>query len=213
MRIENELAARVAVTWFSLRGIDVRDRSRGLEAAVSARAERLRELYPEPSAATPVLASARALYRRLGIDPSRRRPSSEALVRRILQGKGLYRVNTAVDAANLASLTYFLPVGLYDLDRIVAGDDSVTLRLGLPGETYAGIGKGEIHLENRPALCDDEGSFGNPSADSFRTRVTRQTRNLLFVVFAPAEETAEQLTEHRRLSVAILAEHVGGTES
>ena len=204
------MASRVAVTWFSLHGIAVRDRSPGLEAAVQARAKQLRELYPEPSAATPVLASARALYRRLGIDPSRRRPSSEALLRRVLQNKGLYRVNTAVDAANLASLTYFLPVGLYDLDRIVAGEDSVTLRLGLPGETYAGIGKGEIHLEDRPALVDDEGPFGNPSSDSFRTRVTR---NLLFVVFAPAEETAEQLAEHRRLSIAILTEHVGGTES
>lgn len=208
MRIDNQLASSLAVTWFSLRGVAVGDRSPELEAAVAVRAGRLRELYPEPSAATRVLASARALYRRLGIDPSKRRPSSEALLRRILQGKGLYRVNTAVDAANLASLSYFLPVGLYDLDRIVAGDNSVTLRSGLPGETYAGIGKGQIHLEDRPALVDDEGPFGNPSSDSFRTRVTR---NLLFVVFAPVEKTAEQLAEHRRLSIAILAEHVGGT--
>ena len=213
VRIQNELSSRVAVTWFALCGITVRDRSPGLDAAVAARAERLRELYPEPSAAAPVLSSARTLYRRFGIDPSRRRPSSEALLRRVIQGKELYRVNTAVDAANLASLTYFLPVGLYDLDRIVAGDDCVTLRLGLPRETYAGIGKGEIHLEDRPALFDEEGPFGNPSSDSFRTRVTRETRNLLFVVFAPAEQTAEQLAEHRRLSIAILAEHVGGTES
>jgi DNA/RNA-binding domain of Phe-tRNA-synthetase-like protein len=81
VRIENELVSRVALAWFSLRGIVVRDHLPGLGAAVAARVKRLRELYSEPTAATPILASARALYRRFGIDPSKRRPFSEALLR------------------------------------------------------------------------------------------------------------------------------------
>src|SRR5690606_22705181 len=144
LSFENRLADRVAVGWFVMTGATIEPESEALSLAIEARVRTLQETYPEPALAGDLLAPARRLYWDLGIDPSKRRPASEALLRRAIQGKGLYRVNTAVDAANLASLSSFLPVGLYDRDRIEG--DTVVLRLGEEGESYPGIGKGDIHL-------------------------------------------------------------------
>ena len=202
MRIRNALAGTLDVETFLLARAKIAPRSAALELAVRRRGEELRRLFPAPAAASGVLADARELYRRVGIDPTRRRPSSEALTRRMIQGKGLYAVNTAVDAANLTCLHHFLPVGLYDADRIQAASGLLKLRLGVQGEEYPGIGKGTIHLEGRPALFDDAGPFGNPSADSFRTRVTRETTRLLFVLFCPGERHADW----RRARLAICKE-------
>lgn len=209
-RIQNELSDLVRLAAITLRGVVVQSESAALRAAVEERAGQLRAQFSEPSEASELLAPARALYHRLGIDPSKRRPSSEALLRRILQGKGLYDVNTAVDAANLASLTYMLPVGLYDADRIVSVAGRVTLRRGDEGESYAGIGKGEIHLAGRPALVDDLGAFGNPSSDSLRTSVSEATRSLLFVIYAPRDTTDAVLEGYRAVSEEILVRFVGG---
>jgi len=88
--------------------------------------------------AIPGLAAARELYRAFGIDPTHTRPSSEALLRRVLQGKGLPRILNAVDLCNLCSLRFLLPIGLYDAASVAP---PVALRRGRPGETYAGIRK------------------------------------------------------------------------
>jgi DNA/RNA-binding domain of Phe-tRNA-synthetase-like protein len=127
------------------------------------------------------LQEARQLYRACGMDPTRLRPSSEALLRRVLRGQDLTLVNNAVDACNLASLSFLLPIGLYDLDR-VKGD--VTLRIGRSGEEHAGIRKGPVHLEGRLGLFDALGPFGSPTSDSARTCVDETTRCLLAVVMA-----------------------------
>jgi DNA/RNA-binding domain of Phe-tRNA-synthetase-like protein len=230
--IENRLPDRVQVAWFLLRDATVRNGRPELVAEIAARAEALRAAYVDPSSAAGVLAPSRRLYHRLGLDPSKVRPSSEALVRRILQGKGLFQVNTAVDAANLGSITHFRSVGLYDADRIAplrdpapegapetghsepnAAPESarVVMRLGAEGEEYPGIGKEMIHLANRPALADLEGPFGNPSADSDRTKVTLETRTLLFVLFEPPDEPPPQVAEHLELSFHLLQRHLGGT--
>ena len=126
----------------------------------------------------------RAMYRRTGLDPTKRRPSSEALLRRVLKGDPLPRINNVVDVCNWCSLEFQLPYGLYDLDRI-QGD--IELRLGREGEAYAGIRKDEVHVSGRLTLADSLGAFGNPSSDSARTMVTGAARRVLMVVFAPAE--------------------------
>lgn len=218
--IENLLADRLAVSWFALDEVAVREQLPELEAQIAERARDLRARYPDPASAAPLFAGARRLYHDVGLDPSKHRPSSEALVRRILQGKGLFQVNTAVDAANLASISHHRPVGLYDAERIVAREEvdavagteraMVTLRAGRAGEEYPGIGKEMIHLEGRPALFDEIGPFGNPSSDSDRTKVTIASRTLLFVLFEPIGESDEARASHLALSREIMLRAVGG---
>ena len=129
-------------------------------------------------------AEVRNMYKRVGIDPTKRRPSSEALWRRVRKGEPLPRVNSMVDVCNWCSLEFQLPYGLYDAARI-QGD--VVLRLGREGESYPGIRKDDVHVGGRITLADDVGPFGNPTSDSARTMVTTATTRALVVVFAPFE--------------------------
>ncbi|MDQ7842653.1 MAG: phenylalanine--tRNA ligase beta subunit-related protein [Armatimonadota bacterium] len=139
------------------------------------------------------LQPARELYRRTGEDPTKLRPSSEALLRRVLRGEALYRINSLVDTCNLCSLAFLLPIGLYDLDRIVG---NVEVRLGRPGEAYDSLGKGRYEVEGRLALFDDRGPFGSPTNDSRRTAITEATRRCLMVIFAPSRYPRERLQDH-----------------
>jgi len=143
---------------------------------------------PEPRA---VLESSRILatragYKALGKDPARYRGSAEALLRRIISGKGFPQINTVVDIINLVSVESRLPVGLYDLTR-VKGD--IVFRAGRAGETYKGIGKYDLNLEDLPVFCDEEGPHGSPTSDSERTMVTSTTQNIaaILVSFGGAE--------------------------
>jgi DNA/RNA-binding domain of Phe-tRNA-synthetase-like protein len=151
----------------------------------------------------------RSMYRRTGLDPTRRRPSSEALLRRILKGDSLPRINNVVDVCNWCSLEFQLPYGLYDLDRI---EGPVELRLGRPGEAYEGIRKDEVHVARRLTLADARGPFGNPSSDSARTMVTNAARRVLMVVFAPAEFSKPRLEHVIDVSSARVREFAGGVE-
>lgn len=139
----------------------------------------------------PGVAETRAMFHRLDIDPTKTRPSSEALLRRVLQGKGLPRVNAVVDVCNLCSLDHQLPLGLYDRD-LVKG--SVRVRAGRENEGYAGIRKQWVNLAGRLLLADDEGPFGAPTSDSRRTSITSETSNLLIVVFSPPERAGGHLS-------------------
>jgi DNA/RNA-binding domain of Phe-tRNA-synthetase-like protein len=124
------------------------------------------------------------MYKRVGIDPTKTRPSSEALLRRVRKGDPLPRINSMVDVCNWCSFEFQLPYGLYDAARI-QGD--VTLRIGRDGESYAGIRKDDVHVGGRIALVDAAGPFGNPTSDSARTMVTTATTRGLLVVFARHE--------------------------
>jgi DNA/RNA-binding domain of Phe-tRNA-synthetase-like protein len=125
----------------------------------------------------------RAMFRAWGLDPSKYRPSAEALLRRLAQGKGLYQISNIVDIVNLGQIETGWPYGCYDRDRV---QPPVTLRLGERGEKYEGIGRRVWHLEGRPVLADREGPFGSPISDSTRTMITPETRSLLVTIFAPA---------------------------
>ncbi|MBI5507634.1 MAG: hypothetical protein HY903_02660 [Deltaproteobacteria bacterium] len=155
----------------------------GLAGEVREQCARLRARYRglEP-ALIPELRPARELYHAFGIDPTRTRPSSEALLRRVLKDKPFPVVNNAVDWCNLAAMCSSLPLGLYDADKIAG---AVALRRGRAGESYPGIRKDDVHLEGRPTLADSHGPFGNPTSDSLRTAVTETTSRLYLVIFAP----------------------------
>jgi len=149
------------------------------------------------------------LYRSFGIDPTRTRPSSEALLRRVLQHKPFPEILNAVDVGNLCSVRFLLPIGLYDGDRI---DGDVTLRRGRTGESYAGIRKDDVNLAGRPVLCDDRGAFGNPTSDSARTSVTETTTTLWMTVFAPRSLPVERLSDHLVLAEDLLGRHLAGRD-
>jgi len=125
----------------------------------------------------------RAMFREWGMDPSKYRPSSEALLRRVVQGKGLYRVSNIVDIGNLGSLETGWPYGCYDRSKI---NPPVTLRHGAAGEKYEGIGKQTWHLEGRPVLADPAGPFGSPISDSTRSMITEAAKEIMIVIYAPA---------------------------
>jgi DNA/RNA-binding domain of Phe-tRNA-synthetase-like protein len=144
-----------------------------------------------PTTDIPGVAETRALFHALDVDPTKTRPSSEALLRRVLQEKGLPEVNPAVDVCNLCSLEHQLPLGLYDRDRIRG---ALHVRLGLPGEGYDGIRKQRVNLTNRLVIADEAGPFGAPTSDSALTAVGETTRNLLVVVFCQLERAGAQLS-------------------
>jgi len=178
-------AAPIAVGPASTALIDETDRS----------AAELRRCWTgqAPSQIEP-LRPARELYRSFGIDPTKTRPSSESLLRRVLRDRPLPRILNAVDVCNLLSVSSLLPMGLYDASKI---DGDVLLRRGGAGESYGGIRKNDVHLEGRPTLVDERGPFGNPTSDSLRTCVDPDTTTLVLVIFAPPRSvSADDLREH-----------------
>src|SRR5580692_8934035 len=135
-----------------------------------------KEFTVESLAEAEPIRAIRGLFRSWGMDPSKYRPASEALLRRVVQGKGLYRVSNVVDVGNLVSIETGWPLGCYDRSRI---DEPVVLRHGLPGESYEGIGKKAWNLEGRPVLADPAGPFGSPISDSTRSMITESAMKRL----------------------------------
>ncbi len=128
----------------------------------------------------PSIQATRQAYKRLGKDPSRYRPSGEALVRRALQGKELYQIDTAVDLINLASIAYGYSIGGFDADKIQG--ESLCLGVGREGEPYEGIGRGPLNIASLPVYRDAVGGIGTPTSDHERTKLELSSRRLLAIV-------------------------------
>jgi len=177
------LILRPGVLWFE--GATVVEHDHRMDAPLAAAEAAVRMNPPVETTAV------RTMYKRVGIDPTKTRPSSEALLRRVRKGDTLPRINSMVDVCNWCSFEFQLPYGLYDAARI---EGDVTLRIGREGESYPGIRKDDVHVGGRIALVDGLGPFGNPTSDSARTMVTTATTRGLLVVFAPREIDAARLT-------------------
>lgn len=134
----------------------------------------------------------RAMFREWGMDPSKYRPSSEALLRRVVQGKGLYFISNIVDIINLGSMETGWPYGCYDRAKL---RPPIVFRHGTAGETYERVGKEMWHLEGRPVLADADGPFGSPISDSTRTRITDSTNDILITIFAPVSAPDASVNE------------------
>jgi len=156
----------------------------------------------------PGVAETRAMFHQLDIDPTKTRPSSEALLRRVLQGKGLPRVLPAVDVCNFCSLDHQLPLGLYDRD-LVRGP--MRVRVGREGEGYGGIRKQRVNLSGRLLLADDDGPFGAPTSDSQRTAVSTESRNLLVSVFCPSSRGGPDLSAGLEHIASLLTRYCGAS--
>ena len=126
------------------------------------------------------IAATRRVYKACGKDPSRYRPSSEALIRRMLQGKKLYQIDTLVDLINLASIKYGYSIGGVDGDKF--DGDTLTLGVGREGEPYEGIGRGMLNIAGLPVYRDNTGGVGTPTSDNERTKMGLQTRHLVALV-------------------------------
>lgn len=126
------------------------------------------------------IAATRRVYKACGKDPSRYRPASEALIRRILQGKRLYQLNTLVDLVNLASIAYGYSIGGFDADKFEG--DTLTLGIGREGEPYEGIGRGIINIHGLPVYRDAKGGVGTPTSDNERTKISDNTSHLLVLI-------------------------------
>lgn len=150
------------------------------------------------------IAATRAAYRTFGKDPSRYRPSCEQLARRVLQGKGLYRVDTLVDLTNLVSLLSGYSIGAIDAAKIVGND--ITLDVGRAGEPYEGIGRGILNIEHLPAYRDAVGAFATPTSDSTRTMLSPTTTHLL-VLINGYDGNLQHLTEAGELTIKLLKEY------
>lgn len=171
--------------------------------------ERLqRENHGRQPAEMEILRPARQFFKAVGLDPTRTRPSSESLIRRVLQGKELFTVSRLVDLANVCSLESGLPVGLYDCSSLAGSE--ITLRLGRPGEEYESLGRGMLSLQGKPLLADAAGPFGMPVSDSARSGIRLDTRDFLFLFFAPADYDRKRLMEHGITAAARFTRHAGG---
>ena len=193
---------RPGVLWFE--GATVVDREHRLDAPLAAAESAVRINPPVETTAV------RTMYKRVGIDPTKTRPSSEALLRRVRKGDTLPRINSMVDVCNWCSFEFQLPYGLYDAAQI-QGD--VTLRIGREGESYPGIRKDDVHVGGRIALVDAIGPFGNPTSDSARTMVTTATTRGLLVVFAPRDVDTKQLTRVLDVTSERMQEFTGCREA
>ena len=128
----------------------------------------------------PGIEATRRVYKTCGKDPSRYRPASEALIRRVLQGKALYQIDTLVDLINLASIAYGYSIGGFDADKFKG--DTLTLGVGKAGEPYEGIGRGMINIEGLPVYRDAEGGVGTPTSDHERTKIELSTTHLMVLI-------------------------------
>lgn len=163
----------------------------------------------EDIAKLPAVQALRRAYRAFGKDPARYRGSQEALLRRILKGLALYRINTVVDINNLVSIESRQSLGVYDRDRI--DGDAVVMRVAVAGETYKGIGKDVLNLEGLPVYVDAAGPFGSPTSDSERAMVTAATGRILLVVTAFGGADGLPATLDR--TTALLRTYAGADEA
>lgn len=204
-RIAPALSSVLGLGVIAIEAAVVVERDVRMDAPLAVAEARLRDGRERAAIVTAV----RSLYKRVGLDPTKVRPSSEALLRRLRRGDALPRINSAVDVCNWCSVETGLPYGLYDLDR-VQGD--VEARLGAPGEEYPGIRKDVVHLEGRLVLADAIGPFGNPTSDSARTMVSTGASRLLFVIFGPRSLEASVLDDALALTAERAVTYTGGRE-
>ncbi len=179
-----------------------------LLAEMNQRELEIQELpFPRGVLESPQVETVRKAYKSVGKDPARYRGSAEALLRRIVAGKGFPQINVVVDVINLVSVESRLPIGLYDLAHVTG---EIIFRAGRAGETYKGIGKYDLNLEGLPIFCDAAGPHGSPTSDSERTMVTAATKNVLGIIVSFGG--AEGLERWAQRMSALLAQHAAAQD-
>src|SRR5579859_95452 len=214
LQLDEGLRGRIAGVTFgmvTIRGVTVSERNERLWNHIERLGQRLAsEFTLERLAENAHIAAVRGLQKSFGFDPTRYRPSSEALLRRVLKGQGLHQVNSAVDVNNLCSLEWLLPMCIYDL-RNVKGQPRV--RIGQPGEEYPGIGRQMFQAENKVIIADESGIMGSTVSDSERTKVTTTTTDILLAIYAPSVLDPRTIERYAALAGQRMVEYNGGQTS
>lgn len=155
--------------------------SEGLWEEINAFAQELiSTTEPEDIKQQPAIAATREVYKRCGKDPSRYRPSAEALRRRLMRGLALYQIDTLVDLINLVSLRTGYSIGGFDADKIQGAN--LELGIGRAEEPFEGIGRGVLNIEGLPVYRDNAGGIGTPTSDNERTKMDLGTKHILAIV-------------------------------
>ncbi|OOM75429.1 B3/4 domain protein [Clostridium puniceum] len=166
-----------------------------------------KEIHIEALSTLPRIKAGREVYKKLGKAPSKYRLSSEALIRRILQGKDIYKINNIVDINNLISLQSKFPVGSYDIKNL---HSPILLMIGKEGEQYKGIGKELINIDNLPVLTDSISSFGSPTSDSERAMITYNVNEILICVYSFSGKT--DIETFLKYGIKLLEKHAAGSD-
>lgn len=157
----------------------------------------------------PAISATRMAYKHLGKEPNRYRPSAEALCRRIVNGKGLYRTLSAIDMINLVSILTGYSIGGFDADKIQG--DTLTLGVGREGEEFHAIGRGLLNVAHLPLYRDAAGGIGTPTSDEQRTSLSESTTRLLMLVNIYGEETDPMTTG--KIITRLLNSHCSATST
>jgi len=210
--IEIDESARslgVFLKWATLEEVEVYD-SRSSEYVVNAVKKAVEEarssLTLESLKDHPVIRAYRDFYWRLGIDPTKTRPSSEALIRRALRSGSIPLINNVVDLGNVASIKTMVPIGIYDLEKVAL---PLTLRRARAGELFYPIGGNPEALSDRDVvLVDSRGVVIHvfPHRDSVHTMVTKETKRILIVACGVKGVSEERVREAVELALRLIAE-------
>jgi len=214
LQLDDSLKSRIPGVTFgtvTINGVHVRERDDHLWGQIEALSQRqVGEFVLDSLSEYGQIAAVRGLQKSFGFDPTRYRPSSEALLRRVLKGQGLHQINSAVDVNNLCSLEFLLPMCIYDL-RNVQGQ--VRVRVGEPGEEYPGIGRQVFQAASKVIIADDYGVMGSTVSDSERTKVTTETTDILLAIYAPARMEPSVIQRYAALAGQRMVEFNGGRAS
>jgi len=171
--------------FLTFHGIQVQSQSLELDEVIRKLVEETKEAFREEKLSEfPPVEKVRRLFSRCGIDPTKHRPSPEALARRVLRGDPFPKINTVVDIGNYIQLKYLTPLGLYDWEAV---KPPITLRIGKANESYVAIGNRLMNAYDRIIAVDSEGIFGSPIADSERAKITLSTSQVLVIFYVPSD--------------------------
>lgn len=213
--IERRLAARhpdLSVVALTVSSITVERTSAELEELKDEVARDIRETYDlEALRSDERIRKYRDFFWRLGIDPTKIRPASEALIRRVLAGKPIPRINTAVDAYNLASMKHNIAIGSFDRD---AFSGRLTIRWASAGEEFVGIGMEEpkVLSGKEIVISDDEKLVAvYPYRDADSTKVTTRTGNIFSLMCGVPGIRRGVLLEAAETTISHITRFCGGS--
>ncbi|KAA0547332.1 hypothetical protein FZW96_10660 [Bacillus sp. BGMRC 2118] len=153
----------------------------------------------------------RSVFKKLGMDPSKYRPSHEALTRRIAKRDFLAPIHSAADINNFFSLQYGIPIGIYDKQNLT-GD--ILIKLGQKDEQYEGLNNRIIDANQKLISTDESGPFGSPFVDSRRTAVTEETISAIQIAYLhPSMTSEEEINSLLQAMSKMFTQVNGGTAS